>query len=206
MDLHMGSLHKYSLTCTKGTSLLVYSFLFCSGPWDSWRLILLVKAEAKKAFKTSFFFVSCVTMSPTLWPMGPHFPCFVSNVLIVALLVVFGIPGHLKFDLGFGFPHFTLECSESASVFLPALPVLASTLCRLFCFSFFPSFGLCVEVIHNLFSWNIFSPGPCPMGLFWANLWRGQGQLFWRQRSFLLTLLCVFRILNSPTVTADKVT
>lgn len=34
----------------------------------------------------------------------------------------------------------------------------------------------------NLLSWTLFSPGPYPMGLFWADLWRGQGQLFWRQQ------------------------
>jgi len=56
MDLYTSILFKQSMTwssSTKGTSSLLQPFLLVSGIWNSWRLVLVVKTEAKKTFSIS---------------------------------------------------------------------------------------------------------------------------------------------------------
>lgn len=58
MDFWMYSLCKYSLTrsfSSTGTSSLLQPLSLVSGTWDSWKPLLLVKTEAKKAFSTSAY-------------------------------------------------------------------------------------------------------------------------------------------------------
>ena len=66
----------------QGNDCLAPDFLLGSGAWDSWRLALLVKMEAKTAFSTSAFSMSCLTRSPVSLGNGPTF----SLVLHLSLL------------------------------------------------------------------------------------------------------------------------
>lgn len=115
--------------------------------------------------------------------------------LIVALLVVFGIPGVIKFSLGFGFPNFIPGCSMflySSQAICPWFHTLfAAFLCLgLSSSSLFIHTGLLAfegiwkwrwSININWLSWTLFSPGSYAMGLFWTDSWRGQSQLSWRQ-------------------------
>lgn len=70
MALGMFSLLKYSLAWSFSTNSISYLLHIISqifGTWDSWRPVLLVRTEAKKAFSTSAFSLSSVTTTLILF-------------------------------------------------------------------------------------------------------------------------------------------
>ena len=77
MDLCVSSLLMCSLnwsSSTSGMPSLLQTFSLVSRTWDSWRLVLLLKSEVKKAFRTSAFLMSCVTEAPAPFSSKPTFP------------------------------------------------------------------------------------------------------------------------------------
>lgn len=64
------------------------SFPVVSGTWDNRRLVVLVMAQVKKAFRSTAFAMSCVTRSPTsAGDTAFPWPCFCH--LCIEVLVLF---------------------------------------------------------------------------------------------------------------------
>lgn len=76
-----------------------------SGTQDSWRMVLLLRTEAKKGFSISAFSMSCVMRSSGLLSNDGTTFSLVGLLLTMCSwkpLVAFDLTGQIKFHLGFG--------------------------------------------------------------------------------------------------------
>jgi len=121
MDLCMPSLLMYSLnsfSSTNDTSYLLQTFPLVSGTWDSWRLALLLKTEAKKAFS-----LSCVTGTPAPFSSKLTFSlAFLLSPMYLKKPFLLPLTSLTRFNSkwAFSFPNCTSAQSGNASVFFPS--------------------------------------------------------------------------------------
>lgn len=112
-------------------SSLHQTFLLVSSVWDSQRLVLLVKTEAKKALSSSAFSMSFVTSSLALFSSrSPCLPQFLFCCLCICRIISY-CPSHPLTDpflIGLGFANPIPAQTGCSSILLldhlPLLPLL----------------------------------------------------------------------------------
>lgn len=138
----------------QGYVLLAPVFSPVSRAWDSWTPDLLAKSE-KKAFRSSVFSMSCVTMAPA--PFSSQYTFLVFLLLLTWLQMPFLL--HLTYLTSLNsswvwLSELHLCMLEQCLYFPPRLPVLSSVfVCFLFMFEFARNCFLYSYRPPGIFAW-----------------------------------------------------